>query len=345
MSAFLNYVILDNTILKYLISFITFFVITELLYYFKSKGIERIEKISTKTTTRIDDLFVEVIKGIRLFEYQFIAFYIATRHLAINPKLDNLIYWILLIIVTFRITASIEKVINFWLNDISGKDYQRSMGAVKIGFRIFLWIIAILFLLHNANVKIVSLLAGLGIGGVALALAAQTIFGDIFNFFVILLDKPFKIGDFIVLPSQNLSGTVEEIGLKSTKIRTLSGELLIITNSKIMSEIIQNFSYMKNRRVVTTITVDYETSLEKLRLIPELIKSSVNKFKDTNFNRANLSKFDDYSINFEFVYYILSADYNYYMSLHENILNDIAKSFKNNDIKFSYPTRKVYVAK
>jgi small-conductance mechanosensitive channel len=138
---------------------------------------------------------------------------------------------------------------------------------------------------------------------------------------------------------------VEEIGLKSTKIRTLSGELLIMTNSKIMSEIIQNFSDMKERRVLTTITVEYATPLEKLKIIPNIIKESVNKFKDTKFDRANLIKFNNYSIDFEFVYYILSPDYNYYMSLHENILNDIVKSFKNNDIKFSYPTYKVYLAK
>jgi small-conductance mechanosensitive channel len=345
MSAFLRYIILNNTVLNYIISIITFFIITELLYYFKSKGIERIEKISSRTSTTLDDLFVEIIKGIKWFEYQYVAFYIATRHLVINTKLDTLIYWILLIIITFRITASLEKIIDFWLNDISGKDYQRSIGAVKVGFRIFLWIIAILFLLHNANVKIGSLLAGLGIGGVALALAAQTIFGDMFNFFVIVLDKPFKIGDFIVIPSQNLSGTVEEIGLKSTKIRTLSGELLIMTNSKIMSEIIQNFSTMKERRVLTTITVEYTTPLEKLKIIPNIIKEAVNKFKDTKFDRANLVKFNNYSIDFEFVYYILSPDYNYYMSLHEKILNDIAAEFKNNNIAFSYPTYKVYIDK
>jgi small-conductance mechanosensitive channel len=345
MNEFLHYSIIGNTILKYAISIINFFIITELLYYFKSKGIKKIEEISARTTTKIDDLLVEIIKGIRWFEYQFIAFYIATRHLTINPKLDMLIYWILLILITFRITASLEKIIDFWLNDISGRDYERSMGAVKIALRIFLWIIASLFLLHNANVKIGSLLAGLGIGGVALALAAQTIFGDMFNFFVIILDKPFKIADFIVLPSQNLSGTVEEIGLKSTKIRTLSGELLIITNSKIMSEIIQNFSDMKERRVVTTVTVDYQTSLEKLKIIPDLIKRSVSGFADTRFDRANLTKFNSYSIDFEFVYYILSADYNYYMNLHENILNSIAKEFKSNGIDFSYPTHKVYVAK
>ncbi len=345
MNRILDYHLLGNPVLKYFISFFLFLIITKVLYYFKTKITKTIEKIAQKTETKFDDLIIELIKKIKWFEYQFIAFYIAIRPLNIHPKIDAILQWLLIFIITFRVVSSLEEILNFWFSLISEDEYIKSLNAIRIFLRVFLWIIAILFILQNAGININSLLTGLGIGGVALALASQTILGDIFNFFVIILDKPFKKGDFIILPLSNLSGTIEDIGLKSTKIRTLRGELLIITNSKIMGEMIQNFSSMKERRVVQNIGVIYETPLEKLKIIPDIIKKIIEKTPNTRFDRAHLTNFGSYSIDFEFVYYVTSPDYNLYMDTHQDILNEIADKFKKENIQFAYPTQKLYLVK
>ncbi|MEF3280789.1 MAG: mechanosensitive ion channel family protein [Elusimicrobiota bacterium] len=345
MNSVLDFNLFGNTVLKYIISIAIFITATKLLYYFKSKILKKIEEISQKTETKFDDFTVDLINRIKWFEYQFIALYIALKPLYLNPKIQIILHWILVIIITYRVVSSLEAIINFWFSQISGNEYAKSLNAIRIFFRIFVWIIAILFLLQNAGINISSLLAGVGIGGVALALASQTILGDIFNFFVIIFDKPFKVGDFISLPQQNISGTIEEIGLKSIRIRTLSGELAFITNSKIMGEIIQNFSFMRERRVLQTIGVIYETPMEKLKLIPQIIKKSVEKVEKTRFDRANLIRFNNYSIDFEFVYYILSADYSLYINLNEQVLCEIARQFQENGIEFAYPTQKLYISK
>jgi len=336
---YLSYTIFLNSVYKYIFSILLFFTLLKIIYYFKKNIIIKLEKISKKTETKLDDLLLQIIKKISWFEYQIIALYFSTRHLILNNFISNIIKYLLIITITYRVVIALEKLLELFFQEISGKEYEKSIKTISLVFRVIIWIIAILFVLHNIGIKITALLTGLGIGGVAIALASQTILGDVFNFFVILLDKPFKIGDFIIIPSQNLLGTIEEIGLKSVKIRTLRGELLIITNSKIMSESIQNFSSMQRRRVVFNIGVIYETPLDKLKLIPQIIKDVIEKTENTTFDRSNLINFAAYSIDFETVYYVNSPDYNLYANTHEKILTDIFKKFKENDISFAYPTQ------
>lgn len=342
---FLSLKMFSNSLYGYIFSLILFFVILKILYYFKNTALKKIEKIAQKTETKLDDVFINLIKNIKWHEYQILSVYLATKNLIMPAIVSNSIKYLLIITITYRTVASLDEILNFWLSEISGTDYEKSIKTLRVIFKVIIWIIAVLFLLHNFGVKVGALLTGLGIGGVAVAFASQTILGDIFNFFVIILDKPFKIGDFILLPSQNLSGTVEEIGLKSVKIRTLRGELLIITNSKIMSEMIQNFSTMKERRVVFNTQVIYGTPIEKIKIIPEIIKKSVEKLNNTRFDRSNLSVFNNYSIDFETVYYITSPDYALYMQTHEKLLHNIAEEFKKENIEFAYPTQKIYINK
>ena len=339
---YLSYSFLSNSLYKYITSFVIFFISIKILYYFKKYALSKIEELSKKTETKIDDALVEIIKGISWLEYQIIAIYLATRNLTFPTTLSNIIKYLLIFSITYRVVISLEKLLKFALEEISGKEYEKSIKTIGLIFRIMIWIIAVLFVLNNLGVRITALLTGLGIGGIAIAMASQTILGDIFNFFVILMDKPFKIGDFINLPSQNLSGTVEEIGLKSVKIRALRGEIFIITNSKIMSEIIENFSEMKERRVVFNIGVIYETPIEKLKMIPDIIEKSIKKIKNTRFERSNLSNLNSYSIDFESIYYITGSDYNLYVKTHEEALLEISKKFNENSIEFAYPTQKIY---
>jgi len=343
---FLNKSFLSNTIISYIYSIIVYILAINILFFLRERIFYKLEILAQKTKTNIDDLIIALIKKIKNPEYQLIAFYIATRNLDKAFWFDYTLKIILLLVITYRVLTIIEELFSYWISTLESKEEQpiAALSSVKIIFKVIIWIIAILFILHNAGVKIGALIASLGIGGVAIALASQTILGDIFNFFVILLDKPFKKGDFIVLAG-NISGTVEEIGLKSTKIRSLQGEIISVTNTKVFSDIIQNYALMKERRVVNTIGVIYQTPPEKLEKIKDIIKKCIEKAEKTRFDRANLVKLNSSSIDFEFVYYILDPDYSVYIKTQEKIIMEIIKEFLNEGINFAYPTQTLFIEK
>ena len=191
--------------------------------------------------------------------------------------------------------------------------------------------------------NVTAVLTGLGIGGVAVALAAQAILGDLFNFFVILLDKPFNIGDFVV--SDSVSGTIEHIGLKSTRIRSLSGELVVISNSNLLGSRIKNYEDLKKRRVVFKTGVVYGTGAEKLRKVPALIKAAVLGTSGTEFERCNLYNTGDFSLDFETVYYVTSGDYALFMSTQERVLLGVIEKFAAEGIAFAIPAQTLFINK
>ncbi|MDH7478761.1 MAG: mechanosensitive ion channel family protein, partial [Syntrophomonadaceae bacterium] len=198
-----------------------------------------------------------------------------------------------------------------------------------------------LLILDNLGVKISALIAGLGIGGIAVALALQTILGDLFGSLTIVLDKPFVIGDFITI--DDLSGTVEHIGLKSTRIRSLSGEMLIISNHDLLNSRIRNYQQMQERRVVLQIGVVYQTPHQKLAAIPDLIRQVIEAQEGVRFGRAHFKSYGTSALEFEVVYYILSPDYDYFMDRQQKINLEILRRFEENQIAFAYPTQTLYV--
>lgn len=336
----------SNSLYSYIISAVLFFAALWFLYFLRKVVFKKLEELAGKTETDLDDLAVKLIKKIKNPEYQIIAFYFSVRHLTRSASFDYALKMVLVLFLTYRFLTVVEEVFSYWLSKLE-KDKGTSipaLGSVRIIFRVIIWIMAILFVLHNAGAKIGALLTSLGIGGVAVALAAQTILGDIFNFFVILLDKPFTKGDFIVLGG-NISGVVEEIGLKSIKIRSLAGELITVTNTKVFADTIQNYATMKERRIVSSLGVIYQTPQDKIKKIPVIIKECVEKFSDTKFDRANLNKLNSYSLDFEFVYYIKNPDYAFYMNTHEKILNEIISVFEKEKISFAYPTQTLFLQK
>jgi small-conductance mechanosensitive channel len=183
--------------------------------------------------------------------------------------------------------------------------------------------------------------AGLGIGGIAIALAAQTILGDLFSYLVIFFDKPFEIGDFIIL--EDKMGTVEYIGIKTTRIRTLGGEQLICSNTDLTNSRVHNFKRMQERRVVFSFGVVYDTTTTKLKLIPGIIKQAIESLRETRFDRAHFKSFGNSSLDFEVVYYILTPDYNLYMDKQQAINMSIFESFEREQIEFAYPTQTLFL--
>lgn len=252
-------------------------------------------------------------------------------------------------IITLLIQAALwgNATLTFWLNRYVKRRIETDAAAVTtisaIGFlgRLVLWSLVLLLGLANLGVDITALIAGLGVGGVAVALAAQNILGDLFASLSIVLDKPFVMGDFIIVG--DYMGTVEHVGLKTTRVRSLSGEQLVFSNNDLLQSRIRNYKRMQERRVVFSLGVTYDTPHEKLAAIPAAIREIVESQEQTRFDRTHFKEYGDSSLKFEIVYYMLTADYNIYMDVQQAINLEIYRKFEQDEIEFAYPTRTLYV--
>jgi small-conductance mechanosensitive channel len=207
---------------------------------------------------------------------------------------------------------------------------------------VLIWLVAAIMLLGNFGVNISTLVTGLGIGGVAIALASQAILGDLFSYFTIIFDRPFEVGDFIMIGEQ--SGTVEHIGLKSTRLRSISGEELVMCNKDLTGSRIRNYKRMQNRRVVFTVGLTYDTPVEKLKEAPVQIKSIIESIPFSKFDRSHFFSFGDFNLNVETVYFVTTPDYYKYMDIQQEINFRIKETFESMGIEFAFPTQVVHIA-
>lgn len=209
--------------------------------------------------------------------------------------------------------------------------------------RIVLWSLALLVTLDNLGFNITTLMASLGIGGIAVALAVQNILGDVFSSVSIAMDKPFVIGDFIVVDS--FMGTVEYIGMKTTRLRSLGGEQIVISNTELLKNRIRNYKRMQERRVAFEFGIAYETPIREVEGIPHLVRRIVtNERFNTRFDRAHFKSYGDSALLFEVVYYVLDPDYNKYMDIQQGINLALLRAFRERGIAFAYPTRTLHLA-
>jgi small-conductance mechanosensitive channel len=208
--------------------------------------------------------------------------------------------------------------------------------------RTLLWAALMLVALDNFGVNITTLIAGLGVGGVAVALATQNILGDLFASVSIVLDKPFVPGDFVIV--DDLMGTIEQIGVKTTRVRSLSGEQIIFSNADLLKSRIRNFKRMSERRVAFRLGVVYGTPAERLQALPGMLREIIQAQGDrTRFDRAHFVSYGDFALVFEVVYFVLSPDYNVYMDVHQGINCDISRRFADAGIEFAYPTQTLHL--
>lgn len=225
--------------------------------------------------------------------------------------------------------------------DPSGATHLMVVGLIA---RIVMWSLATLVMLDNLGFNITTLMASLGIGGIAVALAVQNILGDIFSSVSIALDKPFVIGDFIVV--DGYMGTVEYVGMKTTRIRSLGGEQIVFSNTELLKNRIRNYKRMQERRVQFEFGIAYETSLEDVERIPRMVEDIVRSCAGgTRFDRAHFSAYGDSALQFEVVYYVLDPDYNKYMDIQQTINCALLRCFRERGIGFAYPTRTLYLAR
>lgn len=338
---------LGNTMLDYINTAIIIGIGFFILVLIKILVVDRFKKKAKKTGSALHYFIIDTLKKTIVPALFFGVLYLGVQHLVFNPSVKKAIQVVGIIIFTFLAIRFFISVIDYifvhyWLEKQEDETERHGIKSIMPVVKIVIYGVGIFFLLDNLGFKISTLLAGLGIGGVAVALAGQTILKDLFSYFAIIFDKPFKIGDFIIVG--DCLGTVEHIGIKTTRIRSLGGEQLVFSNADITDSRVRNYRRMDVRRVVFSVGVTYQTSAENLKATSGLIKNIIESVPDTRFDRAHFSSYGDFSLNFEIVYYVLSRDYNKYMDTQQAINVKIYEEFGKRGIEFAYPTQTLFLS-
>ena len=338
----------ENTVLSYIIVAVVIVVGLLIMKIISSVVIRALHRWAQKTTSTLDDFIIETLKKNAVPLMYYGVFYVATRNLVLPSALAkgiDVVGIIMLTLFSIRLVSGLiaHGAEQLWLKNIE-EDKQRGFKGMMPAIKVVLWGLGIIFLLDNLGFEISAVIAGLGIGGIAVALAAQAVLGDLFSYFSIIMDRPFETGDFIILSGEHL-GTIEHIGIKTTRIRSLGGEQIVLSNSDLTSSRIKNYKRMQKRRVVFHLGVTYQTSYDRLKEIPEVIKGTITGIGGTTFDRAHFSSYGDFSLNFEVVYYVLSSDYNKYMDIQQAINLTIYEEFEKRGIEFAYPTQTLFMEK
>ena len=338
----------NNTVLQYLIAAGLFVLLIAVIRVFKFVLLRRLKKWAKQTKTTLDDFIISAIEKSGIPLLYFTAFYVSATTLNLNKKLETFLHDASVVVITFFVLRLITNGIRYLIKskmaqqEDSDIKYKQIKGIMAI-INVVIWTLGFIFLLDNFGYDITAFVTGLGIGGIAIALAAQNILGDLFNYFVIFFDRPFEVGDFIVIDEK--LGTVESIGIKTSRIRSLTGEELVFANSDLTKSRIHNYKRMQKRRILFSIGVTYQTTLENLKAIPGIIKEIITIQENADYDRAHFKAYGAFSLDFEIVYYILSSDYNQYMDIQQAINLRIFEEFAKHGIEFAYPTQTVFVEK
>jgi small-conductance mechanosensitive channel len=342
----LQYILLNNTIYDYLISIgiiVLGLILIRVLRYILS---EKINKLLKRISTRFANFIDRSIEKRVIPLASIIIIYAALNRLNLSQSINKTINIFFIFSVVIYITLLIQDIIVYTMKKYWEKKQSNQAQDTVFTVSVFLvklitWLVAILFILDNLNIEIRGLITGLGIGGIAIAFAAQTILADIFSYFTIFLDRPFDIGDFIIIG--DYKGTVEHIGIKTTRVRSLSGEQLVFSNNDLTNSRINNYKRMDRRRVNYNFGVVYSTPVEKIENIPEIIEKIIVNIEKTSFDRAHFASYGDYSLIFQVVYYVEDSDYKVYMDIQEEINLKMKEIFNKENIEFAYPTQSVHV--
>ena len=343
-----NYQFFGNSVQTLSITFIWFVGLIIFFRIMRNFVLARFAKLAKKTESDFDDRIIEIISNISRAFYWFLAFFIAIRFSQIQaPHLKSIFYGIFIVMFAYEGIRIVQALIHYgleqWNKDTKKALDETTMHAVTMVVNLVMWVTAVLLVLSNLGFNISALVASLGVGGIAVALAAQNILGDLFSSFSIFIDRPFQVGDFIVVGSDK--GTVRRIGLKTTRIQTLQGEELVVSNKELTNARVQNFKKMKRRRIGFSFGVTYDTPVAKLKKIPELVKEIIDKQELAECDRIHFHTFGDSALIFEIIYYINSQNYLDYMDAQQQMNLQIMELFEKYKIEMAYPTQTIYLKK
>ena len=318
-------------------------------YLFRRIAVSRLAQLATRTTAEWDEALVDLLSRTHALFLLIIAVFVGSLLLHLPDTGRQGVFAITAVALVLQGGIWANGLIMFWLQRDAARRRKKdpasvaTVNAMAFVGRLVLWSVVLLLVLDNLGFDVTALLAGLGVGGVAVALAVQNILGDLFASLSIVLDKPFAVGDFLIIGE--FLGSVEHIGLKTTRLRSLSGEQLVFSNADLLGSRIRNYGRMFGRRVVFKVGVTYQTPREKLGRIPEIIRAAIEERDNTRFDRSHFQAYGDFSLNFESVYYVLSPDYNLYMDIQQAINLRIHEQFEQEGIDFAYPTQTLFIAR
>ncbi len=345
---FLDYEIMDNILQSWMLALGLTLGVFLILITLKKIMKRRLGNLVKKSKIGLDDFFLPVLTQTKWFSLLAVGLLIGSQFVQLPLEIQNWfgkgIRFIMALQVGFWgtgiISLYVERGVAARIQEDHGDD-ATTLDALGLIGKIVLWVILSLIILDNLNVEISSLVTSLGIGGIAVALALQNILADLFASLSITLDKTFAIGDFVEV--DDFEGTVEDIGLKSTRIRSLSGEEVIFSNMDLLNSRIRNYKRLEKRRISFSIGVIYGTPIEKLKIIPRMIEEIISPLENAQFDRAHFKNLNDYSLDFNVVYYVLVPEYASYLDIQQIINLEIYQRFELAGIEFAYPTQTVFM--
>lgn len=340
--------IYGNSLQSILTAVVAGVLISVVFVWLKNILSDRLRKIASHTENHWDDEFSEIVRRTKGYFAFTLGFYLAIQGLLVSQKFDRFIDYTFSICLFLQLFLWADRAILVFVTRNSKSNAERhgeltDPKDIILSFlvRSFVFATLILLLLSNLGVNVSALITGLGVGGIALALAVQKILGDLLASISIALDKPFTVGDSITIGT--LSGTVEKIGLKTTRIRSVNGELLIVPNTDILTKSVQNFKELKERRVVLRFGIIYDTSEENVRLATDLVKYAIESIHNLRLERVHFFGFGPSSLDYEAIYWVLDTQYITLMDAQQAVNLKILALFKENKIIFAYPSQTVYL--
>ncbi|HZF25049.1 MAG TPA: mechanosensitive ion channel family protein [Steroidobacteraceae bacterium] len=342
---FLQVQFLGNSILRWglaLLALLLTFTVLPILRRYISALRKRRPASETHTVLDVVSLLAQKTTSVLLWS---IVVWSAHLLLILPPRVDQAIKYVITVVVWVQIGIWIGTVAAYFIDRTrtTSRDpsHNASLTIVQFVARLAIWSIVLLVALDNLGVNITALVTGLGIGGIAVALAVQTVLGDLLASISIAFDKPFAVGDALTIGQD--SGTVEQIGVSSTRLRSVGGEQLIISNADLLKSRVRNFGRMYERRVLFTIGVAYETPRDKLTRIPGIIEAAIRAQEKTRFERSHFTAFGSSALTFESVYFVLDPDYIRYANIQQAINFRIHEELGNLGVQFAYPTQRLLV--
>ena len=347
-SDFLDRTVYHNSIRHWSVALGIALVAFLLLLLVRRLLVSRLGAIARRTSTDVDDIIVALVAKTRPYAMAMAAVVLGARSLTLPPTTDAYIATAFVLVVLAQVGVWGTTAVNLWVHRHirrrtahADNTSASTMRALGIAIKLLLWAIVFITALDKFGVNVTALVTGLGIGGIAIALAVQNVLGDLLAALAIVFDKPFDVGDFIVV--EEVQGTVEHIGLKTTRVRSVNGEQVIVANGELLKSRIRNFKRMLERRVVFTTDLTYDTPPEVVARIPGTIREVVTSQQPVRFDRSHFATYTDSALRIETVYYVLDPDYTRFLDIQQTINLELLRRFNAERVRFAFPTRTVEV--
>ena len=339
----LDRIVLRNPLGDWLIAVASALGLVLLVFAVKRLLIRILSNSQRPKAMRMDRALIDAVESTKPWLIVFVSFYFASQYLELGKKVEARLDHVITVAVLLQIGLWISALLDFWVATSRMRAEQHnvaaatSLSALSFIGKLLLWLVMLLFVLDNLGINVTALAASLGIGGIAVALAVQNILGDLFASLSIVIDKPFVIGDSIVVDT--FSGTVEHVGLKTTRLRSDTGEQLVFSNSDLLKARLRNYRRMHERRVLLNFDIDFATAPDVIETIPGLLADIVAAQPKTRVDRSHLKALAAGAYQFEIVYWMLDPAYALYMDTRQTILLAIVRRFEADGIAFSFPSQ------